>query len=79
MAAVTFLALVQSQLIHAHLTCSPRAMTLKTFLIDSFETNVALLLRRLYGFCGLLVGLRRFYDFLRTYTSLHVNRLILYV
>ena len=56
MGAVTFLALVQSLLPRVELTCSPHAMTLKIFfpfLVDLFDTAVAVCLRRLYGFCTL--------------------------
>ena len=72
MGAFTFHALVQSQLTCVDLTCSPHAMTLKIyfffFLVDFFETAVAVCVRRLYGFCALEAALRRLYGFLRTYT-----------
>ena len=45
----TFLDLVQSQLTRMDLSFLLRAMTLNFFLVDLFETAVAVWVRRLYG------------------------------
>ena len=58
MVTYTFLDLVQSQLNHVDLPCSPRATRLKIlfsplFLVDFLKMAVSIYARWLYGFCAL--------------------------